>query len=345
MKILFIRSTYKFSGAERHNAELLWELKKYLDVTLLTNLGELRREGINVRIENWLPEEVGTKKQLLKILFYAPIFIPRYLPLVKNVDVICLQSRTEMIFLTPILRFLKKKVVWIQHGPFFVSKTAGIVKSFYGWASRLTDGIIAVSKDTKRDLVKGGVFEKKITVICSGVDTKQFVPRVSHRTFTVGFLGSVTKEKGIEDFITATKNFHALVIGDGPDLKRMKRQSRNCTFTGFVEDVQSQLQKIDVLLLPTRHHEGISMAILEAQAIGIPVLTTDIGGNREIITHGYNGFLYKPGDTESMAFDIRMLAKNRKNLFEMGRHARKIVLERFNMAKQGKLFADYFRSI
>jgi len=63
------------------------------------------------------------------------------------------------------------------------------------------------------------------------------------------------------------------------------------------------LARVDIFLFPTHHYEGVSMAIRE-RGVWYPVLATDIGGCREIITNGYNGFLYKQGDVEAMARDI-----------------------------------------
>ncbi len=342
MKILFIRSSKYFSGAEKYNVELLGELRKYFDIVLLTNLENLRSYGFKAWIEKWLPEEVGTKKQLLKNLFYAPIFVLRYLKLVRNFNIVCLQSRTEMIFLTPILKLFKKKIVWIQHGPMFISHASRIIMRLYVFASKFMDKLIAVSQDTKKDLITGGIPKEKITVIYIGVQISQ-IKKQTHK-FTVGFLGTVTKEKGIDDFIEVVKitKCTALIIGNGPDLSWVKK----CVAcTGFVKDVQKYLNRIDILLLPTRHHEGISMAILEAQAVGIPVFATDIGGNREIVEHGYNGFLYKVGDVMGMARDIRMLEKDRNKLKEMRRNAQDTVIERFNIRRQAKLFADFFQSL
>ncbi len=138
----------------------------------------------------------------------------------------------------------------------------------------------------------------------------------------------------------ATKGFQTLVIGDGPDRKLVRGG-----VTGFVQNVGVYLQKIDILLFPTHHHEGISMAILEAMSCGIPVLATDIGGNREIITSGYNGYLYKQGDAIVMARDIRELKENQIKLRFMGKHAREVISKKFDIKKQAMAFADFFMNI
>ncbi len=372
MRLFLSRSSKNFSGAEVYNVNLLRELGKQssFDIVFLTNLDrlakELRKSDVKVHLAHWLPEEVGTKRQLLKVFFYAAIFIPRYLATIrklengKRFDVVCFQSRTEMIFLTPVLKLMRYKVVWIQHGPLFISQAAGIVKKLFFIESRIADKIIAVSKDTKQDLVRGGVYEKRVNVIYIGTEAKSIAP-ISRRsnTFVIAFMGTLTKEKGIEGFIQVsvslshvnTTKYSFLIIGGGPDLHWMKREVKSLgmmsqyRFTGLVSDVKTFLNTADLLLLPTHHYEGVSMAILEAQAMGIPVLSIDIGGNREIIKHGYNGFLYKQGDFNSMARNIRLLAKNRAKLLAIGKHARQTVAEKFNIRKQAKKFSLFFERL
>lgn len=379
MKLLVIRTSSKLSGAETYNINLFVELAKHfaVDTTFLTNLPELANKLTQTRIHSvyceWLPEEVGTKRQLLRTILYAPVFVLQYVQTTNNMengksfDVLCLQSRTEMIFLTALLKLLGYKVIWIQHGPFFVSRAAGIVKSLFVWASTYVDKIIAVSEDTRKDLIGGGIKENRIEVVYIGIDIKKFTQRNKKTDeFVVGFLGTLTNEKGTDDFLECAKravrcyyvrgrdansNLQFLVIGGGSEKILMQERVRdlgltkNFYFTGFTRDVKKYLRTIDILVLPTHHHEGVSMAILEAQAMGIPVLATDIGGTREIITHGYNGFLYKLGDVEGMARDIRMLNKNRKLLKVMGTHARHRIVEKFNIEKQAKEFSAFFKSI
>ena len=346
-----MRSSEIFSGAERYNTLLIPQLRKdkKLRIDFLTNQ-TLLAEKLHVPVTPWLFEEVGTKKQLLKILFQLPFVLHKYINALIHYDLVCFQSRTEMIFLTPIAWLLHKKVVWIQHGPFFVSQASRIIKWLYRIASRYAT-IVAVSQDTKSDLTKNG--GNLVEVIYIGVKTQE-IRKIKYKNFTIGFLGALTKEKGTDDFVrvccyymrgrASIDNIEFFVIGDGPEKRSMMRQLP-AVFTGYVEDVKKYLKEIDILLFPTHHHEGISLAILEAMAMGIPVLATDIGGCWEVIKDGYNGFLYKQGDVEKMARDIRMLNKNRAKLRLMGKHARETVVKRFNIEIQAKKFAEFFKSL
>lgn len=361
MKLLVIRSTQAFSGAETYTANLFGELKKQTgwDICGLTNLPALARELTKEKIHAvncpWLPVEVGTKKQLFAMMLYVPIFIHKYISIIKKLEngtrfnIICLESRTEMVFLTPWLRLLGYKVVWIQHGPLFISETSRLIKTFYVFASRWVSKIIAVSKDTKNDLIAGGVDGSRIEVIYIGVNSNGKTGVKKTHTFTVGFLGTLTKEKGTDDFLEIaeklkSKDIRFIIIGDGPERQNMMRRIK-ASFTGRVSNVKKYLDQVNAFLLPTHHHEGISMAILEAQAMGIPVLTTDIGGNREIIADGYNGYLYTLGDIVAMVKGVQSLIKNKKLLESMRSHAKQRVRERFKLSMQVKKFAKFFESV
>jgi len=255
-----------------------------------------------------------------------------------------------MIFLSPVLKLMGYKIVWIQHGAFFVSQAAGLIKKMYGIAGRYVDNIIAVSQDTKMDLIAGGIRSEKVQTLYIGTDTQMYKPVTKKsKKLCISYLGTVTKEKGTDDFASVANKlgmnkFTYLVIGDGPEENNMRENIR-ATFTGFVDNVSHYLRKADVLLFPTHHNEGVPLAIREAMVCEVPVLAYDKGGTREIVVHGYNGFLYKEGDIEGMVRDIRMLNKNRKFLKEMGRHARETVVKRFNIEKQGKEFLKYFKNL
>ena len=375
MHLLLVRSTKSLSGTETYNINLFRELLKdsSIKVNFLTNLNlfaeELKKNSSSIYVEHWLPVEVGTKKQLLVNFFYFLIFIPRYITKIREIemenrfDVICLQSRTEMIFLTPFLKSMHYKVVWIQHGSFFTSQASSLIKKLYLLTSHLVNKIIVPSKDTRTDLVFNQIKGELVKVIHIGINMKLFHPskltvikrqrrnlELKAGSFIIGFLGTLTAEKGIEDFITVSKrlgkrNYQYIVIGDGSDKTAMKQEIPEGLFTGFVLDVRKYLKVLDILLFPTHHYEATSIAILEAQAMGIPVLAYDKGGTREIITHGYNGFLYKEGDWRGMVRDAEMLNENRKLLREMGRHARQKIEEEFNIEKQGKEFVKFFKSL
>lgn len=383
MRILILRSTQQISGAEKYNLYLLNELKrkKSLNISFVSNnkqlISAVRKLGIETHVFNFETKEVGTKKELLKAVFAAPhLFfdffrIVRQIEKKEKIDIFLFESRTEKLFLTPVLKLFGKRVVWLEHGPFYVSETSIFVKYLFRILSSLTDKIISVSQDTKNDLISGRVDREKITVIYIGLDTSQFVPLkeeeiqklrkhtgIDLNAIVVGYLGTVASEKGIKQFITIAsslleknRRLHFIVIGEGPKLEwakssvRVRGLSLNFTFTGFVENIDRFLGIVDILLFPTQHQEGISMALLEVQSMGLPIVSSDIGGNAEIITHGVNGFLYKRLDILSMKRAVIKLSKNKQLRVNIGKEARKNIEKKFNIQNQVKLFYEFFLGI
>lgn len=383
MKILNIRICGRISGAETYNITLLKEFKNYKNInfSFITNLKQfasiispLVSKVICLPI---LGREIGTKKDLMVALLWLPAYWLLYLTNIRKLetqsrfDLICLQSINEKIFLTPVLRLFDYKIIWIEHGSLFKSETSLIIKWLYKKASTLSNKILAVSQNSKSDLVAEGIFDQKVDVIYIGVDTKKLRPcswvknkhtrdilHIDYKSKVIGFLGTVTREKGIEDFIDISlklirerDDFRFLIIGDGPDLHWMKRRINELNiyeyycFVGFVENVKKYLDVINLLLLPTLRHEGISMAILESQSMGKIILTRDIGGNSEIIQNSNNGYLYKQWNNRKVSWDISNIFDNYKISTIIGKRARRNAIINFNIHKQVKQFYHLFLSI
>ncbi len=383
MKILFIRNADRFSGSEKYDINLFSEFVKYpsLNINFATNLRIFARQvshlGVNTRTISWASEGIGTKRQLLIALTRLPIILPRYLSMIhkfeknERFDLICLQSMTEKIFLTPLLKIQGYKIFWTEQGPIYATQMSKVITFLYKYVSLFVDKILVVSNDTKRDLIRGGVSAKKITAIYIGIDTNKFRPlstikintlkkkfHIRRNSFVLGYLGTVTDEKGIEDFISVSsmlfkqhKNFHFVIVGDGPLLPWVRRSikklkmTKNYTICGFVDDVTEYLGVIDILLLPTRHYEGLPLAILEAQSMGKVVITSTMGGNPEIIQNSINGYLYARLNKVSIVKRIVAMRLSRSKMLELNRQARKNIMKRFNIDVQKKKFVEFFQSI
>lgn len=383
MKVLFIRNADRFSGSEKYDINLFSEFIKYssLNVYFLTNLKIFARRasqlGITTKVISWGSEGVGTKKQLILALIRLPIILPRYISTIhkfekgRRFDLICLQSMTEKIFLTPILKIYGYKILWTEQGPIYATQMSKVITFLYKHVSFFVDKILAVSKDTKRDLIRGGVSAKKITAIYMGINTNKFRPldrnkintlkkmfHILRKSFVLGYLGTVTDEKGIKDFVLVSsmlfkrdKKFHFVVIGDGPLLTWVKhsvkklKMSKYYTCSGFVDDVTKYLGVIDILFLPTRHYEGLPLAILEAQSMGKVVITSPMGGNSEIIQNGINGFLFSGLNKTSIVKHIAAMRFSKSRMLELNRQARKNIMKRFNIEVQKKKFVEFLQNI
>lgn len=368
-----VRMTDRISGAEIYNLNLLQGFADYPDINIsfLTNskefLERIKEKNANTYfIKNNL-QEIGTKRNFLKALIYFPFYIILFISAIKKIEknqkfnLICLQSMTEKIFMTPFLKFLNYKVIWIEHGPLYKTQRARVIKVLYKLISNSVNKIIAVSKDTEKDLLKGGVNSKKIQTCYIGVDTKYFAPlsktvienekkklKIPLKNYVIGFLGTINKEKGIENFVEIAKelnkmnaNISYLIIGDGPLLKSIKEKYKNFIFTGFKKDVKKYIGAIDLLLFPTKHNEGISMSVLETMAMGKVIIARDIGGNKEVINEN-NGYLY---NTNMTADFVMLLLKSKEKLKGISKNARSKILQDFNIKKNIKNFYELFLNI
>jgi len=217
--------------------------------------------------------------------------------------------------------------------------------------------IITVSKDSKRDLEENGI--KNVISVWTGIAGKKEYKKHKKDELVVGFSGAICWEKGIRDFIETAfvigeevKNIKFLLIGDGPQLDWAKEavkvlgMEKNFVFPGWQRNVRPFLVKMDIFFFPTLL-EGLSLALLEAMAVGIPIVARDIGGNRELVINGKTGYLFKEQTPEEVADIIVNLLKDEKKRRVMGKAARERVEKYFNeerwIKKMHKVFEEVAR--
>jgi sugar transferase (PEP-CTERM/EpsH1 system associated) len=182
---------------------------------------------------------------------------------------------------------------------------------------------VAVSRDLAHWLSKDvGVPASKVTQIYNGVDTTAYSPgdkEEARRALgipegalvigTVGRLDPVKDHRGLlEAFRRIAHHPHAqlVIVGDGPGRAVLERDRRALGLDGRVlmlgerQDVAGILRALDVFALPSLG-EGISNALLEAMASGLPVVATCVGGNPELVDHDVTGMLVSPRSADALA--------------------------------------------
>jgi len=115
-------------------------------------------------------------------------------------------------------------------------------------------------------------------------------------------------------------------------------------FHGRVNDVPRHLAETDVFVLPSRS-EGISNALLEAMAHGVPSIATDIPGNRDLIEDGRTGLLVPPDDAKALSEALLRLAGDRSLRETLGRAGRRLVEERFDLRIVAGKYAEMYRGL
>jgi glycosyltransferase involved in cell wall biosynthesis len=99
---------------------------------------------------------------------------------------------------------------------------------------------------------------------------------------------------------------------------------------GWQNDMPSALAKADIFCLPS-YREGVPNALLEACACGLPIVTTDVPGCRDVVTHGVNGLLVPPQDAQALADALEMLLNDPVLRDRMGNMGRQIALKHFSL--------------
>lgn len=160
----------------------------------------------------------------------------------------------------------------------------------------------------------------------------------------VGTIGRLTRQKGFAYLIDAIAallpqfpNLHLMIIGGQlttdpePFQEELIQQaiklgvSHHITFTGYREDTPELLGLLDVFTLPTYFGEGLPRSILEAMAMGLPIVATDIRGCREAVVHGKNGFIIPPKNREELADALAVLLADSALRQTFGRASRQRV--------------------
>jgi glycosyltransferase involved in cell wall biosynthesis len=241
-------------------------------------------------------------------------------------------------------------IVHTPHGHVFWSyfgkaKTAVFIL-LERWSARITIRIVALTHREMMDHVRFRIApEEKFTVIHSGVDLSRFsvaagdISKVRQEmnlpedAFVVGTTGRLTAVKGHIHLLRAAagilkqrKDIFFVLLGDGElrdDLRNYARQEailQNVRFLGWRSDVASVLSAFDIFVFPSLN-EGMGKAVVEAMAMGRPVIASDIGGIPDLVVHGENGLLVPPADSEALAQAILDLYENpdkRKRMGEAG---------------------------
>jgi glycosyltransferase involved in cell wall biosynthesis len=203
--------------------------------------------------------------------------------------------------------------------------------------ARTTTAIIAVSsRDIEDGLMRRIGRRSQYHLIRSGVDLRRFDG--SERQVSSGDrLMTVTRFASPKDLTTLLRAMSDLpvstvldVVGEGPEFERHRREVRELgldervRFLGVRRDVPDLLATADVFVLSTRS-EGVPRAVLEAMAVGLPVVASDVGGVSEAITDGREGLLVPPGDERALAKAIACLLENRVFARDLGAAARERV--------------------
>jgi glycosyltransferase involved in cell wall biosynthesis len=244
--------------------------------------------------------------------------------------------------------------------------------------ARLTAAFVHVSASEMDEAIALGVsVGARAVVIPNGVDCDEVdripvghasggaVPALAGATAVVGYVARISPQKGLEDFARAMRlvadavpGARFVLVGDAPKGDEAARQRLVALITalgldgrlvllGYRRDAIALMKTFDVYV-STALWEGLPITLLEAMACRRPIVATDIGGNRDVVVDGDNGFLVPAGDPEAFARRVRQLLDDPSLRRRLGETGRLRVEHRFSVghmiARTGELYERIVRS-
>jgi len=251
--------------------------------------------------------------------------------------------------------------------------SVGIKRHLIRITDRLTcacaSHIIAEGQGVRSDLISGGITRKPIDVLgygnVRGIDlnywqpVKQMQPKAQNSTSVrFIFVGRLVPDKGINELIQAflqlVKSYPSCtltLVGWYEDSSPLHPGTRYAIdhhpairFVGQQKDVRPFYQETDCLVFPS-YREGFPNVVLEAGAMSMPAIVTDINGSREIIRQGENGVIIPPHDTEQLVLAMRYMVEHPMERRQMAEAARPLIASRFDQQFVRKCQIDYYKSI
>ena len=189
----------------------------------------------------------------------------------------------------------------------------------------LSTNIIAVSSAVSRSLVRHGIQESRISVIENAIDLARYrdAPVSTIRdelmirdAFLYLFVGRLIHQKGVDILLKAfaeTKNSALLIVGEGNEAESLQEIVRTLHianrvhFLGVRTDIPSLMKTADCFVLPSRW-EGMPMVLLEALAVGMPIVVSDFASAREIVRDGQSGIIVPINDIQALSEALRLVA-------------------------------------
>ncbi|RZB30129.1 MAG: hypothetical protein SRB1_02409 [Desulfobacteraceae bacterium Eth-SRB1] len=238
-------------------------------------------------------------------------------------------------------------IVHTPHGHVFWGYSGRCKTSFYIVLERLTacitDKIIALTEQEKKDHLHFRIAsEDKFSVVHSGVDLDRFSNTsvdsaamkrrlgIPDGNLVVGTTGRLTHVKGhrylieaAEKIVSSRPDTTFVLLGDGElsgELKSMTSMlgiEENVKFLGWRPDVAEVMSIFDIFVLPSLN-EGMGRVLVEAMALGKPIVASNVGGIRDLVVDGKNGFLVPAGDVETMVVKINNLLESMEKREKMG---------------------------
>lgn len=327
------------------------------ELVVVTSRGDLTVD--NVPIKNFRPiGEFELPEYELQKLSFPPVL--------QILDYIQREGFTEIIISTPgpigltgvlAAKILNLQMTGIYHTDFpeyiriltddrFLESLAW---TYMRWFYGQQDTVFVNSEQYRRSWIDRGIEPEKIKILPRGLDTLLFNPARRDESFwgrwekaatpdevRLLYVGRVSKEKDLDVLAAAYRQLRdtelpvrLFVVGDGPYAEALAASAPEAIFTGYLagEELATAYASADIFVFPSTT-DTFGNVIIEAQASGLPVVVSDLGGPKELVTPGVNGLVTKAHNVHDFAEAIRQLARDAETRRQMSTAARASVMDR-----------------
>jgi glycosyltransferase involved in cell wall biosynthesis len=318
MKILYLIDTLSLGGAQTVLKGVFENQKENHDIFLYA----LRKTEITVNIEHpnvFVDNSVGRYS-------VAPFFRLKKLLKRNKIEVLHCQLPRSHVFGYFLKKYFFNKLKLIIHEQGDIFENFPLHAHFLRKTAGFTSMFITCSEATKDELVsKTGVSDDKVITVYNFFDEKRFNPeniaelrrstaeslKENENSFVFGFAGRLIERKGWREFVLSASEFindkkvKLLIAGAGDEEQELMKMidvsglAEKVLFLGYYPDIMKFYSMIDCLVVPS-HWEPMGITEIEAMALKIPVIASDVIGLNEVVKHNVNGVLFKAKDTASL---------------------------------------------
>lgn len=237
------------------------------------------------------------------------------------------------------------------------------------WQLRFFDGVIAVSDDIRRTLLRWGADPQRVHVLLNGVDPQHYhrdsaarkrqraTWNLTDEDWVIGGVGHVESQKRFDLLLEAFSRVlpelpqaKLVIVGDGSLLNSLRHDvqrrglERQCRLTGHCPNMRDAYQAFD-LLAQSSDYEGTPTVVVEAMACEIPIVATDVGGTSQLIQHGQHGLLVPRRNPPALAQAILRLAHNELERQTFVTSARQRVASELTYARRTEKLVSIYHSL
>jgi glycosyltransferase involved in cell wall biosynthesis len=260
--------------------------------------------------------------------------------------------------------FLGKKTVFVRH------QTDPIRKTTRWLINNHVAAVVAVSGAVKQALGASGIRADKITLIHNGIQLEKFDPShidceairkelgIAADEFLIGTIGKLNRGKGVYELLRAVgmiakenSSVKLVFVGDGEEKEGLGKEAERLgigdkvIFTGVRKDVARTYAAMDIFVLSSTCSEAFGMVIIEAMAMGKPVIGTMVGGIPELITDKKNGVLVPPGNEKALEAAIQKYLTDLDFSARVASAGRETVESEFSDKTLGDRFEELFNAL